>query len=130
MLRPDPLSGVPIARQLQDQVRFLVAAGVLAPGQEVPSTRALAAELCLNPMTVSKAYAALVREGLLVRRPGKALVVRQRPARELAATRRSELEAELRSAAFAADKLGFTPAEALEVFRALLERAPSHSGTR
>ncbi len=123
-LRLDRNSGLPAFRQVQDQIRFLVASGVVPPGVELPSTRVLAAELGLNPMTVSKAYAGLEREGVLARRPGRALVVRVRPERELASARRFELEAELRSAAFAAPRLGFTSEEALEVFRGLLEAGP------
>jgi GntR family transcriptional regulator len=119
-LRLDPSSGVPAFRQIQDQIRFLVAAHVLASGEILPSTRELGARLGLNPMTISKAYRGLQREGVLLRRPGRALVVRGRPAGDAAAARRTELEAELRSAAFAADRLGFSVDEALEVYRALL----------
>lgn len=126
LLRLDRHSGVPVFRQIQDQVRFLAVSGVLASGSELPSTRTLAAELGLNPMTVSKAYALLEQEGVLERRPGMALVVRARPAPEKERVRRSELEAELRSAVFVADKLDFTLEEALAVFRALLEESRSH----
>jgi DNA-binding transcriptional regulator YhcF (GntR family) len=69
---------------------------------------------------VSKAYALLEREGVLERRPGLALVVRARPAAVSAAGRRAELEAELRSAVFAAEKLGFTVDEAAELYREML----------
>jgi len=119
LLRLDRHSGVPVYRQIQDQVRFLAASGVLGAGDELPSTRVLAAELGLNPMTVSKAYSLLEREGVVERRPGQALVVRA--GGDLDASRRRELEAELRSAAFAAEKLGFGVEEALEVYRGLLE---------
>jgi GntR family transcriptional regulator len=120
LLRLDRHSGVPVYRQIQDQLRFLVASGVLATGAELPSTRALAAELGLNPMTVSKAYALLEREGVLERRPGLALVVRKRTANATESARRAELAAELRSAVFAAEKLGFSPAEAVALFREML----------
>lgn len=130
LLRLDRHSGIPVYRQIQDQIRFLAASAVLAPGEELPSTRTLAAELGLNPMTVSKAYAQLEREGVLTRRPGMALVVRPRPPAERLGARRLELEAELRSAVFVADKLGFTIEDALAIFRAQLEasRKP-RSGT-
>jgi GntR family transcriptional regulator len=128
LLRLDRHSGVPVFRQVQDQLRFLVASGVLAAGVELPSTRALAGELGLNPMTISKAYALLEREGVLERRPGLALVVRARPARELASARRDELAAELRSAVFAAEKLGFTPDEAVGLYRELLEEGSNGRG--
>lgn len=121
LLRLDRHSGVPAFRQIQDQLRFLVASGVLAAGAELPSTRALAAELGLNPMTVSKAYAWLEREGVLVRRPGRALIVSTRAPAQRESARRRELEAELRSSVFAAHKLGFTPDEAIAIYRELLE---------
>jgi len=120
-LRLDRHSGVPVFRQIQDQVRFLVATGILRAGEELPSTRALAGELGLNPMTVSKAYAWLEREGVLERRPGLALVVRAQAPDKRVAARRFELAAELRSAVFAAEKLGFTAEEAVALFRELLE---------
>ena len=63
LLHLDRHSGVPVFRQIQDQVRFLVASGVLKAGAELPSTRALAADLGLNPMTVSKAYAERTKQG-------------------------------------------------------------------
>ena len=127
MLRLDRRSGVPAFRQIQDQIRFLVASRVLGPGQALPSTRAMATQLGVNPMTVSKAYALLEREGLLERRPGLALVVRARETPEHEAARRSELQAELRSAVFAAEKLGFSPEEALAIYREML--AENHGAT-
>ena len=86
----DSHSGVPVYRQLIEQVRFQVAAGLLRPGSELPSTRALSQELGVNPMTVSKAYGLLEEEGLVTRRPGLALVVRD-GARADGAGRRAEL---------------------------------------
>ncbi len=128
LLRLDRHSGVPVYRQIQDQLRFLAASGVLATGEELPSTRALAAELGLNPMTVSKAYAQLEREGVLERRPGLALVVRKRTAGAHESVRRSELAAELRSAVFAAEKLGFTMDEAVALFREMLAQGRNEDG--
>lgn len=114
-------SGRPVFRQITDQVRFQVASGILAPGSEIPSTRDLAARLGINPMTVSKAYAALEHEGVLERRPGLALVVRGRngPAREV--EQRVELARILRPAVAAARQLGLSSKEALEVFRKALQ---------
>ena len=77
LLTLDRHNGIPAYRQIMDQIRFQVASGVLACGSELPSTRTLSAELGLNPMTISKAYAYLEREGLLERRPGRPLVVRE-----------------------------------------------------
>jgi GntR family transcriptional regulator len=71
----DPHSGVPVYRQIVDQVRFQIASGRIAPGDELPSTRALSKRLRVNPMTISKAYGILEDEGVIERRPGLPLVV-------------------------------------------------------
>jgi GntR family transcriptional regulator len=73
----DPHSGVPVYRQIMDQIRFHVASGLVKPGDELPSTRALSSELGVNPMTISKAYSFLEREGVIEHRPGRPLVVRE-----------------------------------------------------
>jgi GntR family transcriptional regulator len=70
-----PTSGVPIYRQLVEQIRRLVAGGQLQPGAELPSVRDLAVTHAVNPMTVSKAYALLEAEGLLQRNRGKPMTV-------------------------------------------------------
>lgn len=71
----DPHSSVPIYQQLIDQVRRLVASGLLAPGAELPSVREMAQEHTVHPMTISKAYSLLESEGLLDRRRGKPMTV-------------------------------------------------------
>jgi len=60
-----PSSGLPIYRQIMDQVCQLVAAGRLKAGEFLPSVRQLAQALQINPMTVSKAYSLLEREGVV-----------------------------------------------------------------
>jgi len=116
----DPHSGVPIFRQLMDQVRTHVAGGVLAPGDEMPSIRSLSVPLGVNPMTISKAYNLLVHEGILERRPGLPLVVADQGADALADRRREQLAAVLRPAAQLALKMGLDEDEAVAVFREVL----------
>jgi GntR family transcriptional regulator len=65
----------PIYRQIYDQVRRKVAAGELLPGQEIPSVRDLAGSLAVHPMTISKAYSALEKDGVLQRRRGRPMVI-------------------------------------------------------
>jgi GntR family transcriptional regulator len=60
-----PTSGIPIYRQIMDQVKIQVARGRMLPGTFVPSVRQVAADLQVNPMTVSKAYSLLEKEGAL-----------------------------------------------------------------
>lgn len=71
------VSGTPIYRQIIDQTRQLVASGRLPPGDHLPSVRTMAAELGINPMTVSKAYSLLERDGIVTRRRGHGMVVQE-----------------------------------------------------
>lgn len=58
-------SAVPIYAQLSEQIRLLIRRGVLAPGDSMPTVRALAVELEINANTVARVYRDLQREGLL-----------------------------------------------------------------
>ncbi len=74
-LEISPSSGVPIYRQLMDQVRRMIASQHLSPGDPMPSVRHLAIQLAVNPMTISKAYSLMEAEGLLERQRGKGMIV-------------------------------------------------------
>lgn len=71
----NPSSGVPIYRQIMDQVVAAVLSGRAKPGDVLPSTRKLAESLEVNMMTVSKAYARLEAEGVLDRVRGRGMIV-------------------------------------------------------
>ncbi len=71
----NPQSGIPIYRQIFDQVKRMVASGQLQPGSALPSVRELAMAHAVNPMTISKAYSMLEAEGLLERNRGKPMTV-------------------------------------------------------
>lgn len=66
LFRLDFQSGIPIYKQIRDQVVLAVADGQLLPGERLPTTRALAEDAGVNVMTVSKAYQRLKSEGYLV----------------------------------------------------------------
>ena len=61
----DFTSGVPLYRQLRDQIVLGLAEGRLAPGEKLPAVRVLAEESGVNTMTVSRAYQQLKAEGYL-----------------------------------------------------------------
>ena len=65
-----PHDGVPIYRQIVNQVKYLVAAGRLKRGDEMPPIRRLAEDLLINPNTVARAYRDLESAGVLLLRPG------------------------------------------------------------
>jgi GntR family transcriptional regulator len=62
--------GVPIYHQIVTQVKHLVAAGRLKPGQELPPIRILAQQLLINPNTVARAYRELEAAGIVSSRRG------------------------------------------------------------
>jgi GntR family transcriptional regulator len=63
-----PDDGLPVYKQIFNQVKYLVASGVLAPGAELPPIRALAEQLIINPNTVARAYRELEHAGIVVKR--------------------------------------------------------------
>ena len=117
----DTHSGIPVYRQLVEQIRFHVASGLLQPGEAIPSTRALSARLGVNPMTVSKAFVLLEEDGVLERRPGRPHVVPERQSKAVRATRLEQLEQALRPVATKTRQLNLEPDAAVKVFRRLLE---------
>src|SRR6059036_657999 len=67
--------GVPIYQQIVSQVRYLIAAGRLQPGEELPPIRVLAEQLTVNPNTVARAYLELERAGVVNKRHGSGTYV-------------------------------------------------------
>jgi len=63
-----PNDGVPIYLQIVTQVKYLVASGRLAPGEELPPIRVLAEQLLVNPNTVARAYRELELAGVVTKR--------------------------------------------------------------
>ena len=61
----DTKSGIPIYRQIIEQIKFAIAGGSLEAGQQLPTVRQLAVDLAINPNTVVRAYRELEIEGLL-----------------------------------------------------------------
>ena len=68
--RLDPQSGVPIYRQIIDQVTGGIAAGTLQEGVQLPTVRQLAVDLSINPNTVIRAYSELEIRGVLTTEQG------------------------------------------------------------
>ncbi len=122
-------STTPIYRQITDQIRLAVATGKLAVADPLPSVRALAEQLVLNPNTVARAYAELSREGLIESRPGRGVfVIRKRKVftREEGRRRLEPLLDGLMGEAMAMD---FTPQELREAFEKKLSRWKNGEGT-
>jgi GntR family transcriptional regulator len=71
-------SATPIYRQITDQIRLAIATGKLTVDDQLPSVRALAEELVINPNTVAKAYADLARNGVIEARAGRGMFVNRK----------------------------------------------------
>ena len=115
-------SSDPIYRQLIEQTRRLVAAGVLAPGDVLPSVREVALALAVNPMTVSKAYNMLETEGVLSRARGIGMLVAERPSQAHNQRDREDLlRPTLQRAAAEARQLELDPDAVLALFKKILK---------
>ena len=118
-----PTSGIPIYKQLIDQVRLLVAGGQLKPGAELPSVRELALAHAVNPMTISKAYSLLEAEGLLERQRGKPMTVAaQAQSKESKSERLARLQPQIDQLANAAKQLQLTTEDVLGGVRRAMEK--------
>ena len=74
-IRIDPTSGVPVVRQIVDNLRVLLVEDQLVPGTELPSVRRLAMELGVHFNTVAEAFRQLAAEGWLDLKHGRSAVV-------------------------------------------------------
>lgn len=68
-------SGIPIYRQLIDQIKQAIRMNLLNTGEQIPSVRSFASALQVNPMTISKAFSQLEIEGVLIRKRGVGMLV-------------------------------------------------------
>jgi len=107
-------SGVPIYRQVIEQIRRQVLTGELAEAEQLESVRELAGQLKVNPMTISKAYSLLEGEGLVERRRGVGLFVVKMRQGQKEKSKRRMLEGVLKKAAVTAVQLGVSQEQMLE----------------
>jgi GntR family transcriptional regulator len=115
-----PTSGVPIYRQLMDQIRAQVAGGRLASGEFLPSVRQVAEDLAINPMTVSKAYSLLERDGVIENVRGQGMRVTPQPTNGKA--RREAIKPLLQQVAATAKQLDLAPPQVIAQLKPLLEQ--------
>ena len=124
--------GVPIYRQIANQVKYLIASGRLVPDEELPAIRSLAEQLLVTPNTVVKAYAELESTGLIYKRRGAGTYVARVDHSPLARKEQRRILTQRADALLAeARQLSFDFDEVLELLRArqaLLERSQRREG--
>jgi GntR family transcriptional regulator len=120
----NPNSGIPIYRQILEQVRRKVASGQLKPGDELPSVREVAMTHSVNPMTISKAYSLLEAEGMLEHNRGKPMTVAgQARSQSPRARRLEQIEPLVEQVALAARQLQLSQAEVAKLLRQKWEQS-------
>ncbi len=124
-LRLDYQSGEAIYRQIVEQIKYKIASGELKPKEKLPSIRYLARQLKINPRTVVKVYEELQSGGLVVRRQGQGVFIKDGQAAVPAHTR-SRIIGEIAKRMLAeASRLGADDEEVKEIFNKMIEQMRS-----
>jgi GntR family transcriptional regulator len=116
LIQIDKHSGIPVYRQVMEQVTRQIMSGQLNEGDQLESVANLAARLKINPMTISKAYGFLVEEGLVERRAGVGLFVKAVRLDRKRKVRSHLLDEAMSKAAALTVQLGIDEREASELF--------------
>jgi GntR family transcriptional regulator len=88
----NPHSGVPVYRQLIDQVQGALAGGRLKPGDQLPTIRQAAVDLAINPNTVTRAYREMEIRGLLETQQGTGTFIAEQQIETDGVVRSQQLE--------------------------------------
>ncbi len=112
--RLEAASGVPVYRQLIDQVLGGLASGALAGGDQLPTVRQVAVDLSINPNTVIRAYRELEIRGVLETEQGTGTFISRKPVKRDEVERRRQLTQMVSDVVARAGAAGFTVAELIE----------------
>jgi len=115
-------SGVPIYRQICDQIKVAIATGKVAIGDRLPSVRALSETLVINPTTVQRAYLDLETAGVIETRRGQGTFVRGEGAGLPTAERRRRAREHVENAIAEVHRLGLTDVQARDLIDAALRQ--------
>ena len=115
-------SGVPVYRQLIDQVRSGMASGSLTAGDQLPTVRQLAVDLAINPNTVMRAYRELELGGLLETHQGTGTFIANKKLQKNSPERERQLSQMAGEIAARAGAAGFTLEDLIERLRDMLPK--------
>lgn len=113
-IRINPRSSTPLYEQVMEQVKELIAKGILESGEQLPSVRDLASQIVLNPNTVSKAYKELERNGVIVTIRGKGTFVADASDRKLDLKQLEQLRQQLQRLVIEATYAGIKKEELIQ----------------
>ncbi|MCI5107723.1 MAG: GntR family transcriptional regulator [Pseudomonadales bacterium] len=117
----DLQDGVPIYRQIANQIRYLVASGQLMPGDEIAAVRSLALKLNVTPNTVVKAYKELETAGVIYKRRGAGTYVSEGRHTLASKERNRIIESRIDTLLSEAHQLGIDKEELQELIRTQME---------
>jgi GntR family transcriptional regulator len=126
--RIEPNSHVPIYLQIVAYLRSSIAAGVYRPGEALPSLRALALDLKVNPNTVQRAYDEMDRQGLIRSRRGVGMFVAPRGIRSARGRAEESIQTAFATAVAGARSADLSPERIRELFDAALEQVLETAG--
>jgi len=109
--------GVPIYRQIVNQVKYLAASGLIKPGEELPPIRTLALQLKVTPNTIVKAYHELEISGVVQKRQGSGTFISDARPQLALRQRRRVIEQRIDGLLAEAHQLNFTTDDILRMVR-------------
>src|ERR1017187_5661751 len=121
--RLDLHTGVPLYRQIMDQVRGAIASGSLVAGDQLPTVRQLAVDLAINPNTVIRAYRELELGGLLESHQGTGTFISTQKFKRGDAQRERQLDQIVGDSVARAGAAGFTVEDLIEQLRGLVRES-------
>lgn len=123
----DLRSGVPVYRQIMDQVLAAIASGRLTTGEQLPTVRQLAVDLSINPNTVIRAYRELEIRGFLDTHQGSGTFISEQRVEPDDAERRRKLDGIVSDSIARAGAEGFTARQVLDRLKDLLAEQKKRS---
>jgi len=117
----DAASGIPFYRQIIQQIERAILARRLEPGDRLPTIRALAIELKINPNTIAKAYGELEIRGIVVTQVGSGTFVSDKRVDLEDAERRKKIEERVARFVLDMEALGADRAEMIDLVREFKE---------
>jgi GntR family transcriptional regulator len=110
----NPKTGIPFYRQIIDQIRYGIASGNLAKGEQLPTVRALAVELKVNLNTVAKAYKELEIQNILETQQGTGTFISASENKVFESERQHKLQSIIREFTTITYSYGFTIEELID----------------
>jgi GntR family transcriptional regulator len=126
----DVKEGLPIYRQIANQIRYMVASGLLQADEELPPIRVLATQLRVTPNTIVKAYDELEAAGVISKKRGSGCFVSEGPSKLADREKRRILEQKIDGLLAEAHQLNYKPTELFNLIHKRLSLLQNKAATK